>query len=417
MVFARERLALVFVLARERDAVVFVFARDLLAVVFVFARDRLDEVFVFERLEDVFVLLRVRAISQPPRKGQNRPPPLPVSAAGKHTVRAKKILNDPKDAVRESLEGLVASSGGRLALVDGTTAVVRTRLEPDRVGLLIGGGSGHEPLFPGLVGEGLADGAACGNVFAAPSPDVVLAVTRAVDRGRGVLYVYGNYAGDTMNFDVAAELAAEEGIQVETVRVWDDVAAAPPERFEDRRGIAGDLFVIKVAGASVRVSDTVAEASRITARARDNTRTMGVAVAPGSIPETGEPTFELGDAEIEIGMGLHGERGVSRERLRRADPLVDDMLGRILADLPFAAGDEVCLLVNDLGSTTWLELLVVARRAHALLADARIRVHDTVVGSFCTCQEMAGFSLTLMRLDDELKRLYDEPARSPAFRA
>jgi phosphoenolpyruvate---glycerone phosphotransferase subunit DhaK len=329
--------------------------------------------------------------------------------------RAKKILNDPRDAVAEALEGLVAASQGRLRLLDGTTAVVRSDLDPGKVGLLIGGGSGHEPLFAGFVGPGLADGAACGNVFAAPTPDVVLAAARAIDRGEGVLFLYGNYAGDNMSFDLAAELAAEEGIAVRTVRVWDDVAAAPPDRVDERRGIAGDLFVIKIAGAAVAGAAGLEEAERVTARARDNTRSLGVAVSAGSIPETGEPTFEIGDDEIEIGMGLHGERGVARAALGRADPLVEEMVARIVEDLPFAAGDEVCLLVNDLGSTTWMELLVVTRRAHELLAGAGLRVHDTVVGSFCTSQEMAGFSLTLTRLDPELEPYYDAAADALAF--
>jgi dihydroxyacetone kinase-like protein len=330
-------------------------------------------------------------------------------------VRRAKILNDPRDVVTEALEGLVAASGGTLGLVGGSTAVVRQGLAPSRVGLLIGGGSGHEPLFAGFVGDGLADAAACGNVFAAPTPDIILAATRAVDRGKGVLYVYGNYAGDNLSFEMAAELAAEEGIATATVRVWDDVAAAPSERMDDRRGIAGDLFVIKVAGAACAVAETLEHAHATTARARDYTRSIGVAVAPGSIPETGKPTFELGEDEIEIGMGLHGEPGVARAKLGRADPLVADMLGRILSDLPFAPEDDVCLLVNDLGSTTWMELLVATRKAHAVLDAAGIHVHDTVVGSFCTSQEMAGLSLTLMKLDPELERCYDAPARSAAF--
>jgi phosphoenolpyruvate---glycerone phosphotransferase subunit DhaK len=330
-------------------------------------------------------------------------------------VRRAKILNDPRDVVNEALEGLVAGSQGELRLIDGTTAVVRSRLAASRIGLLVGGGSGHEPLFAGFVGEGLADAAACGNVFAAPTPDVILAATRAVDRGKGVLYVYGNYAGDNLSFDMAAELAAAEGISTATVRVWDDVAAAPPERMNDRRGIAGDLFVIKVAGAACTAAETLDEARAVAARARDYTRSIGVAVAPGSIPETGKPTFELDDDEIEIGMGLHGEPGVTRAKLGRADPLIADMLGRILADLPFASGDDVCLLVNDLGSTTWMELLVATRKAHAVLDAAGIQAHDTVVGSFCTSQEMAGLSLTLMKLDPELEQCYDAPARSAAF--
>src|SRR5438876_6371636 len=293
-------------------------------------------------------------------------------------VRRAKILNDPRNVVTEALEGLVAASRGTLGLVEGSTAVVRQRLAASRVGLLIGGGSGHEPLFAGFVGEGLADAAACGNVFAAPTPDIILAATRAVDRGKGVLYVYGNYAGDNLSFDMAGELASDEGISTRSVRVWDDVAAAPPEHFDDRRGIAGDLFVIKVAGAACSVAETLDDAFDATARARDRTRSMGVAVAAGSIPETGEPTFELGDDEIEIGMGLHGERGVARTKLGEADPLVADMLGRVLADLPFATGDEVCLLVNDLGSMTWMALLIVTRKSHQLLAEAGIRVHDTI---------------------------------------
>ncbi|MFL5928644.1 MAG: dihydroxyacetone kinase subunit DhaK [Gaiellaceae bacterium] len=315
----------------------------------------------------------------------------------------------------EVLEGLVAVSHGSVRLVEGTSAIVRAEEADRRVGLLIGGGSGHEPLFGGFVGEGLADGAACGNVFAAPAPAVILGATRAVDRGEGVLYVYGNYSGDNLSFDAAADLAAAEGIATESVRVWDDVASAAPNRVEDRRGIAGDLFVIKVAGAACAAAATLAEAARVSRKARDVTRSLGVALAAGSIPETGQPTFELAPDEMEIGMGLHGERGVSRRKLSAADPLVEDMLGRIVDDLAVGRGDEVCLLVNDLGSTTWMELLIVTRQAHRLLAEAGIAVHDTVVGSFCTCQEMAGLSLTLMQLDAELQLYYDAPARSPAF--
>ncbi|MFM7149015.1 MAG: dihydroxyacetone kinase subunit DhaK [Gemmataceae bacterium] len=329
--------------------------------------------------------------------------------------KTKKILNDPRRVVPELLEGVVLASHGRLTLAEKSTAVVRSSLQPGKVGLLICGGSGHEPLFPCLVGEGMADGAACGHVFAAPSPDVILAGTRGVHRGKGVLYLYGNYAGDNMNFDLAAELAAEEGIVTQTVRVWDDVASAPPERFEDRRGIAGNLVVVKVAGAAASVLGELDDVARVARKARDNTRTMGVALGAGSIPETGEPTFELPDDEIELGMGLHGEPGVSRGKARPADELVQDMMNRILPDMPFRSGDEVCLLVNDLGSTTWMELLIATRQAHRILRDRGITVHDTVVGSFCTCMEMAGFSLTLMKLDEELRHYYDMPARSLAF--
>jgi dihydroxyacetone kinase-like protein len=328
---------------------------------------------------------------------------------------ARKIINDPKNVVQELLEGLVAASGGRVKPAGRVQALVKTDIPEDKVGLLIGGGSGHEPVFHGFIGDRLADGAACGNIFAAPTPDIILETTRAVNRGRGVLYLYGNYAGDIMNFDIAAEMAADEGIEVKTVRIWDDVASAPPERVFDRRGIAGDLFMVKIAGGAAATLDNLADVYRVAAKARDHVRSMGVAVAAGSIPETGEPTFELPDDEIEIGMGLHGEPGVSREKLLPADPLVDKMMGKILPDLPFSAGDDVALLVNDLGATTMMELLIVNRRVRQILREKGIRVHDTVVGSYCTCQEMAGFSITLMKLDDELKRYYDLPARSLGF--
>ena len=329
--------------------------------------------------------------------------------------KAKKIMNDPKKVVPELLEGLIEAYHGEIKKLEGVNALVKSSLPQGKVGLLVGGGSGHEPLFHGFVGENLADGAACGNIFAAPTPDVILEATRALNQGQGVLYLYGNYAGDNMNFDIAAEMAADEGIQTKTVRIWDDVASAPPERMEDRRGIAGDLFVIKIAGGVSATSPNLDEVFRVTSQARDNTRSMGVAVAAGSIPETGEPTFELPDDEIEIGMGLHGEPGVAREEMLPADALVEKMMDRILSDLPFRSGDEVCLLINDLGATTTMELLIVNRKARQILRDKGIAVYDTLIGSFCTCQEMAGFSITLMKLDPELKRYYDMPADSFAL--
>jgi phosphoenolpyruvate---glycerone phosphotransferase subunit DhaK len=331
-------------------------------------------------------------------------------------VQSKKIFNNPKNVVPELIEGILYAYHGRIKKVGDQNALVKAHLPQAKVGLLIGGGSGHEPLFPAFIGENMADGAACGNIFAAPSPNVVLAATKALDQGKGVLYLYGNYAGDNMNFDIAAEMAAEDGIEVQTVRVWDDVASAPLDMIEERRGIAGDLFVIKIAGAVSAVADDLQTVYRVAVDARNNTRSMGVAVAAGSIPETGEPTFELPADEIEIGMGLHGEPGVSREKMPIADDLVDKMMDAILADLPFKAGDNVCVLINDLGATTMMELLIVNRRVHALLKQKGIDIHDTIVGSFCTCQEMAGFSISLMKLTDELKLYYDMPADSLSFR-
>lgn len=324
----------------------------------------------------------------------------------------KKLMNDPAHVVRELLEGLLRVNGGRIVQVGPVGAIAKAKISEGKVAILIGGGSGHEPVFHGYIGDGMADGAACGNIFTAPTPDVILAVTRAVDRGRGVLYLYGNYAGDAMNFDIAAELAAEEGIRVATVRVRDDVASAPPDRQDARRGIAGDIFVIKIAGAASTTFKELDDVVRVTEKARDATRSIGVAVSAGSIPETGELTFELGEDEIEIGMGIHGEPGVRRQTMAPADEIVDAMAEQILTDLPFVTGDEVCLLVNNLGSTTMMELLIAARHLFEILDSRGITVHDTLVGSYATCQEMAGLSFTLMRLDDELRVLYDMPARS-----
>lgn len=330
--------------------------------------------------------------------------------------KVKKIVNDPKNVVSELLEGLVLAYQGKIKRLEGVNALVKTHLPEGKVGLLIGGGSGHEPLFHGFVGENMGDGAACGNIFAAPTPDVILEATRALNQGSGVLYLYNNYAGDNMNFDMAAEMAEEEGITVRTVRIWDDVASAPPERKEDRRGIAGDVFIIKIAGSVSAAVKDLDEVVRVTEKARDHTRSMGVAVAAGSIPETGEPTFELPEDEIEIGMGLHGEPGVVRGKMLPADLLVEKMMDRLIGDLPFERGNEVCLLINDLGSTTMMELLIINRKVRHLLKDKGIQVYDTAMGSFCTCQEMAGFSITLMKLDEELKKHYDRPADSFGFR-
>lgn len=321
----------------------------------------------------------------------------------------KKIINDPARVAEETMEGLELAYDGLARKLPGITALVLNEIPDGKVALLIGGGSGHEPMFPGFVGRGFADGVACGGTFAAPSPDVVLEATRAVHRGRGVLYLYGNYAGDNMNFDIAAELAAEEGIAVRTVRVWDDVASGGPDQVEERRGIAGDAYMIKIAGAAAATLDSLEAVEAVAVKARENLRSIGVAVRAGSIPETGKPTFELGDDEIEIGMGAHGEPGVKRQKLTAADPLAEQMMASLFADLPLAAGDEVALLFNNLGATTYMEMLIVNRRVRALLAERGVKVHKTDMGAYLTCQEMAGFSITLLKLDAELKRYFDLP--------
>ncbi|MDP3479846.1 MAG: dihydroxyacetone kinase subunit DhaK [Desulfoprunum sp.] len=327
----------------------------------------------------------------------------------------KKIINDPQNVVPEAIDGLIAASHGTLKKIPGKNVVVKTRPTPNKVGIVIGGGSGHEPVAAGFIGENLADGAACGNVFASPTPDIILETIKAVNNGAGVLNLVLNYAGDNLNFEIGSEMAEAEGIAVRSVQIMDDVASAPASRITDRRGIAGYVFAIKVAGAASAMLGDFDEIERVTIKARDNIRSMGVAISAGSIPENGAPTFELGDDEIEIGMGIHGEPGVARRKLIPADQLVTEMMAIILADLPFQRGDEVCLLVNNLGATTLMELFIVNRRIRMILEEKGIGVHDTLVGNYCTSLEMAGFSISLMKLDAELKKYYDVPVTSPAL--
>ncbi len=327
----------------------------------------------------------------------------------------KKAINDPKNVVQETIAGFLGTHGKDFHQVDGVTAIAKNTLAPGKVGFVIGGGSGHEPIFLEYIGTGFADAVAMGQIFAAPSPDIVLAATKAVDRGRGVLFVYGNYAGDNLNFDMACELAELDGIRTATVRVMDDVASAPPERITDRRGIAGDFFVIKIAGAACDCGADLEEAKHITEKARDNVRTMGVAFSPGTIPGEGTPAFVLPEDEIEIGLGLHGEPGVRRGKMQPADALVDQMLDLILPDKPIVKGDEVCVLVDGFGSTTKMEQWIIMRRVLEVLEDKGIKVYASTTGNFATCQEMAGFSITLLRLDEELKKYYDYPAWAPVY--
>lgn len=326
----------------------------------------------------------------------------------------KKIINNNENLIQEMLEGFMNAHGEMYKKLETTNGIV-LRENKEKVGILIGGGSGHEPLFLGFVGEGLADGAAVGNVFAAPPPYNVLEVTKAIDSGKGVLHVYGNYAGDILNFDMASELAEMEGITCKSVLVRDDVASAPLERYEDRRGIAGDVFVIKVAGAAADQGLSLDEVARVTQKAADNTRSIGVALSPGMIPGLEKPTFHLADDEIEFGMGIHGEPGIERTKMMKADELTDRMLESLFNDFHYQEGDEVCVLVNGLGATTQLELMIVNRRVNEVLKQKGIKVHHNDVNSYCTSQEMGGVSISLLLLDGELKEYYDQPAYSPYY--
>ena len=281
-----------------------------------------------------------------------------------------------------------------------------------KVGFVVGGGSGHEPAFAGYVGKGMADAAACGNVFASPPPDVILAAIHAASTGRGVLMGYGNYAGDVLNFGMAAEFAAAEGIEVREIRVSDDVASAGPAERDKRRGIAGDIIVFKCAGAAAERGDSLGDVERIAVKANLATRSMGVALAACEVPGSGRLTFELAEDEISIGMGVHGEPGISRGPLEPADSIAGALVAAIIKDMPGASGGDVALLVNGLGATATMDQYILYRGARKALEAAGFRVARSYVGEYITSLEMAGASVTVTALDGELTELLDAPART-----
>ena len=329
----------------------------------------------------------------------------------------KKIINSPDAVVDEMIDGILLAHSGQLKAASQDNRAIMRADSPvkGKVGIVTGGGSGHLPVFLGYVGKGLADGVAVGNVFSSPSMDQIFEVTRAVSSGVGVLYLYGNYSGDVLNFDMAAEMAGMEGIQVETVLVSDDVASAPPEKWRSRRGVAGLFFAYKIAGARSEEMASLDQVKAAAEKAIANTRTMGVALSPCTVPAAGKPTFTIGDDEMEIGMGIHGEPGVRRGPLESADQISATLTKAIAEDLPFVSGDEVSVLINGLGATPAEELYIVYRKVHQLLTEWGLRVYRVYVGEYATSLEMAGCSLSLLRLDEELKRWLDAPASSPFF--
>jgi dihydroxyacetone kinase len=326
----------------------------------------------------------------------------------------KKLINDPFDAVDEMVEGFVAAHADVVRRV-GERVVARHPAPGSKVGLVIGGGSGHEPAFLGYVGAGLADAAALGNIFAAPSPDVCLDAIRAASTGMGVVLSYGNYAGDILNFGLAAEDAAAEGIDVRTVLVTDDVASAPRNAMNRRRGIAGDVIVFKCAGAMAERGASLEEVERVARAANAATRTMGVALSPCEVPGAGRRSFELGEDEMEIGLGLHGEPGVRRGPLMTADETAQVLVDTILGDMDDPSGHDLALLVNGLGGTAQLDLYILYRAARRVLEAAGNTVSRSLVGNFITSLEMGGASVTVATLDSELADLLDAPAHAARF--
>jgi dihydroxyacetone kinase-like protein len=329
----------------------------------------------------------------------------------------KKLINDPKNVVAEAAQGFAAAHADLVTVSYDPIYIVRAAAPvAGKVGLVSGGGSGHEPLHGGFVGFGMLDAAVPGPVFTSPTPDPILAATRAVDSGAGVLHIVKNYTGDVLNFETAADLAEAEGLTVRSVIVNDDVAVKDSLYTAGRRGVAGTVLVEKIAGAAAERGDDLDAVAEIATRVNANVRSMGVALTPCVVPHAGEPSFELAENEIEIGIGIHGEPGRERIHLEPADQIVDRLLGPILDDLPFAEGDRVILLVNGMGGTPQVELYILFRRVAEVFAERGIVLAANLVGNFVTSLEMQGASLTVLKLDAELEELWNAPVQTAALR-
>lgn len=325
----------------------------------------------------------------------------------------QKIINEPRAFVDEMLEGLLLAHPTHLRSPAPRVLVRADAPRKGKVAIVTGGGSGHLPLFLGYVGYGLADAVAVGDVFSSPSAQQISEATAAADGGAGVLYLYGNYSGDVMNFDMAGEMCSSAGTEIRTVVATDDVASAPRSSEGRRRGIAGIAFLYKVAGAKAEEGATLGEVVAAVEHASAGLRSMGVALSPCVLPAAGKATFDLPAGQMEIGMGIHGEPGTRRGRLEKASDIASDLTRQVLADLPYEAGDEVAVLVNGLGATPREELYILFRSLHSQLSSANIEVRRAWVGEYATSLEMAGASVSLLRLDGETLRLLDAPCESP----
>jgi dihydroxyacetone kinase-like protein len=329
----------------------------------------------------------------------------------------KKFINDPFEVVDEMLEGFLAVHGRYVRKLEDVRTVVRTDAPvKGKVGVITGGGSGHKPAFIGFVGRGMLDAVAVGEIFTSPPPLAVFEAARAVNGGKGVVFLLGNYSGDVMNFGLAAEMCKEEGIPVEQVIATDDVGSGPKERASNRRGVVGEFLAWKCAGAKAEAGGNLEEVRAVAEKVNRLTRTIGVALTPCTVPAKGTPTFTLAEDEMEYAVGHHGEPGTAKIKMRSADEITEMMVQEVLKDLPFQSGDEVAVLINGLGGTPQLELYICYRKVQKILEGKNIRICKPFVGQFFAALEMAGFSVTLMKLDEELKGLLDAPADTPCYK-
>ncbi|MFC6861847.1 dihydroxyacetone kinase subunit DhaK [Halomicroarcula sp. GCM10025817] len=325
----------------------------------------------------------------------------------------KKLVNDPSNVVNEMLDGFVSAHSEDVERLEGTDVVVRNTAPVDgKVGVVTGGGSGHEPMHAGFVGEGMLDGAAAGNIFTSPPATDMREMIATVDGGEGVLAIIKNYEGDRMNFKTAASMT---DVEFEQVIVDDDVAIADSSDRTGRRGVAGTVFVHKVAGAAAARGESLAEVARVAEKTIDNLATMGVALTSCITPEKGEPTVELGNDEMELGIGIHGEPGINRTTIESADEITDSLADAVISDLELGEEHEVVAMVNGLGGTPQSELYIVANRLDEILDAHSIGVHDMWVGEYCTSLDMAGCSITLLSIDEELRELLEYPVSTPGL--
>lgn len=328
----------------------------------------------------------------------------------------KKFINQVEKVEEEMIQGLVKAFPSYLRKLDCGNVVVRADKKEGKVALISGGGSGHEPAHGGYVGTGMLDCAVAGPVFTSPTPDQIYEGIKAIATDEGVLMVIKNYTGDVMNFEMAGEMAADEGINVAQVVVNDDVAVEDSLYTVGRRGVAGTVFVHKIAGAKAETGASLDEVKDVAQKVIDNVRTMGAAITPCTVPASGKPGFELAEDEMEVGIGIHGEPGTHREKIKTADEITDVLLEKILADIDYS-DKEVAVMINSSGATPLMELFIINNHVSDVLKEKGIKVYKTFVGEYMTSIEMAGFSISLLRLDDELKELLDATADTPAFKA
>jgi phosphoenolpyruvate---glycerone phosphotransferase subunit DhaK len=329
----------------------------------------------------------------------------------------KKLINQPDDVVKEELQGIAAAHADLVKVHYDPNYIVRADAPVQgKVGIVSGGGSGHEPMHGGFVGMGMLDAACPGEVFTSPTPDQMLEATKAVNGGAGVLHIVKNYTGDVMNFEMAADLGGGEGIEVEAVVIDDDVAVQDSLYTAGRRGVGATVIAEKICGAAAEEKRPLKEVGDLCRRVNENARSMGMALTSCTVPAAGKPTFELGDDEMEIGIGIHGEPGRERMKAEPASSIVRRLTEPILDDLPFQRGDEVLAFVNGMGGTPLIELYIVYNELNKMLEDKGIRISRNLIGPYITSLEMAGCSITLLKLDDEFRRLWDAPVNTPGLR-